>query len=96
MAKVTWTFQSLEDMADIANYHEQNSEQYASFLIDSFFAAEDQLANFPKSGRIVPETNIPSIRELIVNKYRIIYSIPSPDEVNVLAVKHSSIPFSNQ
>ena len=71
MAKVNWTFQALEDMADIAAYHGQNSEQYSSFLIDSFFATEEQLTNFPYSGRIVPETNIPSIRELIVNKYRV-------------------------
>ena len=83
MAKVTWTFQSLEDMADIANYHEQNSEQYASFLIDSFFATENQLANFPNSGRIVPETNTPSIRELIINKYRIIYSLQGFSYKNV-------------
>ncbi len=94
MAQVTWTFQALEDMADIAEFHSQTSERYASFLIEEFFALEDQLSRFPFSGRVVPESNLPSIREIIIHKYRLIYSVPSSDEVHVLAVRHSSRPLT--
>ncbi len=49
MAKVTWTFQALEDIRDIAEYHAQNSEKYASFLVTQFFEKTEQLESFPKS-----------------------------------------------
>lgn len=92
MAKVNWTFQALEDMAEIAEYHDSISETYSSFLVDEFFSVEKQLSSFPYSGRIVPESNISSIREIIAHKYRLIYSVPSPDKVDILAVRHSSKP----
>ncbi len=94
MAQVEWTFQALEDMADIAEFHGQTSERYSSYLIEEFFALEDQLSNFPFSGRVVPESNLPAIREVIVHKYRLIYSVPSSDKVHVLSVRHSSRPLS--
>ena len=84
----------MEDMADIAEYHAQSSERYAAFIIEEFFAKETQLAEFPFSGRIVPESNLSSIRELIVHKYRLIYSVPSSDKVDVVAVRHSSRPLT--
>lgn len=92
MAQVTWTFQALEDMAEIAEYHDSISETYSSFLVEEFFAREKQLSQFPYSGRVVPESNITSIRELIVHKYRIIYSVPSSDKVDILAIRHSAKP----
>jgi addiction module RelE/StbE family toxin len=92
MAQVNWTYQALEDMADIAEFHSHSSERYASFLVEEFFALEDQLSKFPYSGRIVPEANLASIREIIIHKYRLIYSLPSSDEVHVLAIRHSSRP----
>jgi|APTNR8051073442_1049403.scaffolds.fasta_scaffold01845_10 plasmid stabilization system protein ParE len=94
MAKVTWTFQALEDIADIAEFHDQHSTHYASFLVEAFLAVEDQLANFPYSGRVVPETNLPVIRELIVHDHRIIYSVISSEEVSILSVRSSKRPLS--
>lgn len=46
MAQVTWTFQVLENMADIAEFHALTSERYATFLVEEFFALENQLSNF--------------------------------------------------
>jgi len=94
MAKVNWTFQALEDVSDIADFHAQNSERYSSFLVSRFFERTELLEPFPHSGRIVPEANLPSIRELLVNNYRIIYAVPNADEVNILAVRHSARPLS--
>lgn len=45
-------------------------------------------------GRIVPEKNDKSIRELIIGNYRIIYQYQVKKEiVSILTVHHSSIPF---
>jgi hypothetical protein len=42
---------------------------------------------------VVPELNDPSIRELFVSSYRLIYQV-SPDVVRVLAFIHSARDFT--
>ena len=95
MAKLNWTFQAQEDIADIAEYHSQTSEKYASFLVNRFLESAEQIKNFPFSGRVLQESNIKSIRELIVENYRMIYAVPSSDKIDILAIRHSSRPLSN-
>lgn len=73
-------------MADIGEYHSQHSEKYASYLLDLILDYGNQLEKFPRMGRIVPETNILSLRERIVKNYRIIYSLPDVDTVDILTV----------
>jgi toxin ParE1/3/4 len=94
MAKVIWTFQALEDLAEIDHFLSQNSVKYADFMITSILSATEQLEQFPHSGRVVPEMQINSIRELIIARYRIVYQIVSIDKISVLTVRHSSKPFS--
>jgi plasmid stabilization system protein ParE len=48
-----------------------------------------RFAEFPFSGRRVPEYDIDQIREVIEGPYRIIYHI-KPDQIDVLAVIHGS------
>ena len=95
MAKVNWTFQALEDVNDIAEYLAQNSSRYAYHIIELIFEKTELLKSFPELGRIVPESNIKSIRELIVKKYRIIYSISTKKEIDILTVRHSSKPLDD-
>jgi toxin ParE1/3/4 len=45
------------------------------------------LAQFPRSGRIVPEYDDENVRELIVYSYRIIYRLQE-NEVVIAAVVH--------
>jgi len=56
---------------------------------DRLTRRSEQIANFPKSGRKVPEYAAEDIRELIEKPYRIIYRI-KPDQIDVLAVVHSA------
>jgi toxin ParE1/3/4 len=94
MAKVSWTFQALEDIQEITDFHAPTSPQYASFIVTEILSVEEKLSRFPKIGRIVPETNINSIREVIVSNYRVIYAISSNGEVNVLTVRSSRYPLA--
>ncbi len=48
-----------------------------------------QIAEFPLSGRVVPEYNMEQIREVIEGYYRIIYYI-KPDQIDVIAVIHTA------
>lgn len=47
------------------------------------------MVNFPLSGRIVPEMNIPQIREVVEGLYWIIYYIKA-DQIDILAIIHGS------
>jgi len=47
----------------------------------------EDLKSFPESGRIVPETENKSIRELIYGNYRLIYRLEEK-KISVLTVRH--------
>ena len=49
----------------------------------------DRLADFPESGRIVPEMNDPNFREIIPGNYRLIYRLRSGD-VQIITVHHGA------
>jgi plasmid stabilization system protein ParE len=51
--------------------------------------AIESLEIFPESGRIVPEYNQKSIREIIFQNYRIIYQIKL-DAIEILAIMHGT------
>jgi len=53
-------------------------------------AATGRLAQFPESGRAVPEFHNSHVREVIHPPYRIVYRLVGSDEIHVLTVHHSS------
>ena len=89
MAEVAFTEQALADIDDIAKYISNDSVHYASLQVAKFFAKTEILTNFPLTGRIVPELNIKSIRELIEGNYRIIYKVVNKDTIHILTIHHS-------
>ncbi len=54
----------------------------------------EQIANFPFSGRLVPEFETEQIREVIEGSYRIIYDI-KPEQIDVIAVLHAARNIEN-
>ncbi len=73
--KVIWTAEAIEQLKEIDAYISQNSPETAAKFIDLLFARGDSLAEFPQSGRKVPEYNLEDYRELIEGNYRIIYRV---------------------
>ena len=61
--------------------------EYAKRMVDRITRRSQQIADFPFSGRKVPEYDIDQIREIIEGPYRIIYHI-KPDQIDVVAVIH--------
>ncbi|MBK8482971.1 MAG: type II toxin-antitoxin system RelE/ParE family toxin [Saprospiraceae bacterium] len=94
MVKIVWTELALEDLKIIHNYIAQDSTSYASRFIDKLLARVKQLETFPKSGRVVPEFGIDSIRELIEGNYRIVYKVNS-EAVYIARVQHSAMILSD-
>jgi toxin ParE1/3/4 len=88
--KVYWTDTAEGHLDAIYDYIAQDSPEYAKRVVDRLTRRSQQIAEFPLSGRRVPEYNIDQIREVIEGSYRIIYYI-KPDQIDVLAVIHGSM-----
>lgn len=89
MVKVVWTEFAIEDLKSIHDYISKDSKVYASRLVEKLMSRVDQLEANPNSGRIVPEFNIETLRELIEGNYRIIYKIDG-DFIGIVRVHHSA------
>lgn len=58
--------------------------------MDRLTRRSQQIAEFPFSGRRVPEYDVDQIREVIEGSFRIIYHIKA-DQIDVLAVIHGAM-----
>ena len=88
MNRVTWTQSALDDLEGIRDYIARDSVYYAEKFVDGAFSAVGRLEKSPESGRIVPERNNQSIREVIYGSYRIIYKLVNR-KVYIVTIVHS-------
>lgn len=88
MVEVKWTVDAITDIDGIATYIARDSPRSAQDMVFRFFAAADLLVAQPLRGKPVRETHIPTVRELLVGSYRLIYHVVSEERVDVLAVHH--------
>jgi toxin ParE1/3/4 len=89
LAAVAWTLQALEDLEAACLYIARDSPRIAALFAERVFEATDRLAEFPASGRKVPESGRDDVREVFVMNYRVIYRLRSGD-VEILTVHHGS------
>ncbi len=82
-----WSEEALEDIESIATYIEKDSPIYAKSVVSKFFEKAEILQEFSDLGRTVPEFNDPTIREIFVYSYRLIYKIDE-EEILFVAVVH--------
>lgn len=75
MAEVIWSDSAIQDINDIGEYISKDSAKYAEITVSQLFSSMDILENHPKVGKVVPEFEIESIRELIRGNYRIVYQL---------------------
>jgi len=67
---------ALCDLEDILDWYSgQQVPGVGERLVREIFARTEQLADFPESGRIVPEFDVKTIRELIHPPFRIVYRL---------------------
>ena len=89
MVKIIWTEFAIEDLRLIHEYISKDSKRYADRFVEKLIERVDQLEYFPKSGRVVPEFNSETLRELIEGNYRIIYKV-SANQIAIVRVHHSA------
>ena len=88
MSNVYWMPSALDDLRNVHDYIAVDSAYYANKFVDDVFDKTERLECFPKSGRVVPELGIPSIREIGYRSYRIIYELVE-NKIQVLTVIHA-------
>lgn len=93
MARVIWSKIAKDDLKQIYKYISQDSKYYANQVVEKIIGKTEHLENYPHMGRVVPEINNNSIRELLVYSYRLVYQISQDDEIQVLALIHSKKQF---
>ena len=71
--KVVWTASAISHLQAIYDYIAQTSPDYALRMVDRLTKRSIQIAEFPFSGRMVPEYELNEIREVLEWPYRIIY-----------------------
>jgi len=86
--QVVWTDRALERVDEIAIYIAQDDPDAATRWTVELFDAVERLADFPETGRMVPEVGAREVRELIFGSYRVFYRVGSA--VEVLSVRHGS------
>lgn len=67
------------DLWDIVRYISLDSPESAINLGQFLISSTKRLADFPEMGRVVPEFNNPSLREIVVRSYRVIYRVDHGD-----------------
>jgi plasmid stabilization system protein ParE len=87
--EVIWSIWASDDLVSVAEHISRDSESYAATVVRELVAAARSLRVFAERGRRVPEYDDPSVRELIVRKYRLVYRV-RPERIDVLRIIHGA------
>jgi len=83
--KIIWSEQARDDLQAIVLFIAQDNPVVAETFGFQLMAKVDLLAEFPQFGRVVPEEDDETIREVIFRPYRIIYRVLSDQQVVAVA-----------
>jgi toxin ParE1/3/4 len=79
------------DLRDIVRYISADSPERAISFGQLLVSSTKRLADFPEMGRVVPEFGDPSVREIIVRSYRVIYRVDNDDcRIDVVRFWHGA------
>lgn len=93
--EVRWSPEATEDLEAIAEYIARDSGYYARAVVTETILVSRNIGEFPRIGRIVPETGDENIRERFVHSYRLIYRIEQ-ERILVVAVIHGKMLLENR
>lgn len=89
--QIIWSPSARWDLIDLRDYISLDSPQIARQFVSSLFDAVEHLAEFPSTGRVVPELEDEHIREIIKRPCRIVYRINDASScIEIIRVWHSA------
>ena len=73
---ITFAESAVRDLQVIRDWYiDQGAPDVGEKLLGEIIAQVERLVDFPESGRIVPEFEIPNLREVIFPPFRIVYRL---------------------
>jgi toxin ParE1/3/4 len=91
--EVVWAQSARDALDEVIEYIARDSRQAAVQVLEEALRAGASLATLSERGRIVPELNDPTIRELLVFKYRLLYEVEDR-RVLIVAFLHGARDFA--
>ena len=89
--RLIWSPAAKYDLKDLASFVAEDSPPAANRFVRSIFQAIERLADFPESGRVVPEFDDPLLREVIRIPCRIVYRVDnSKRTIEIVRIWHTS------
>ena len=72
---ITFAVSAFDDLESIVAWYrdQQQVPEVGDELVKEIISQIERLADFPESGRVVPEFNIENLREIIFAPFRIVY-----------------------
>ena len=95
MVKIKWTQNAIQDLNDIGDYISKDSIRYAELTVEKLFNSVDILEQNPFAGKMVPEFEDETIRELIRGNYRIVYHLIDDDNIEILTLNNCARLITN-
>jgi plasmid stabilization system protein ParE len=91
--EVVWAQSARDALNEVIEYIAQDSQSAAIQVLDEALRVGASLNTFSERGRVVPELNDSTIRELFVSKYRLLYEV-GDERVLVVAFLHGARDFA--
>ena len=93
MVKLMWLKSAKDDLKSIYEYIAADSKRYAKYQVKRIRDRTSILKDNPKAGKIVPEYDSDSVREIVSRYYRIIYRRINPNMIHILLIHHGARKF---
>lgn len=90
--RVVWTRSARRHLDEIAEFIARDSPEGARRVVEQALVAARSLETLSDRGRVVPERADPTVREVFVYRYRLIYRTTG-DRVLVIAFVHGARDF---
>ena len=87
--RIYWTDRALSRMEEIGDYIASENPRAARRVMERILDRVEQLVELPRLGPQYAGANDPSLRQLIVEQYRVIYRIiEKREQIDILTVRH--------
>lgn len=88
MVKIIWTVRAVEHIEEIGQFIEKDSSFQARRVVQLIIKETRKLMQFPRIGKMIPETQADEYREIRIFSYRILYKIIDESNIAIIGVIH--------
>jgi len=85
--RIIWSPLAVARIEEISDYIALDNIEASIKWVEDVFQLVDNLRDYPESGRVIPEIDKESIREIIFGNYRIVYNVDI-EIISILTVRN--------